>query len=65
MFINLFVVLLLLAADSPIPKFHFQLKKKLEKGPGKGRTKNNLPEGVRTLAQLYALYSHIACFFNQ
>ena len=28
MFINLFVVLLLLAADSPIPKFHFQLKKK-------------------------------------
>ena len=66
MFANLCLVLLLLFADSPVPKFHFQLKKKkLEKSPGKGRTKYNLADGVTALTQLYALYSHGARSFNQ
>ena len=51
MFKNLCLVLLLLFADSPVPKFHFQLKKKkLEKSPRKGRTEYNLGDGVTALA---------------
>ena len=65
MFTNLCLVLLLLFADSPVPKFLFQLKKKkLEQSPGKGRTKYNLADGVTALTQLYALYSHGARSFS-
>ena len=34
MFSNLFLVLLLLLAGSLVPKFQFQVTKKLERGPG-------------------------------
>ena len=51
---------------SLFPKFHCQLtKEKLGRSPGKGRTWYNLADGVTTLAQFYALYSHRARSFNQ
>ena len=40
-------------------------EKKLEKSLRKGLTWYNLADGVTTLAQLYALYSHGARSFNQ
>ena len=66
MFTNLFLVVLMLFADLPIPKFHFQLqKKRLGKSSGKGQTSYNLEDGVTALDQLFALYSHRARSFSQ
>ena len=65
-FTHLCLVLLLLFTDSPVPKFHFQWKKKkLEKSPRKGRTWFNLAYGITALVKLHVLYSHRAPSFNQ
>ena len=58
MFTNLCYVRLLLFADLPVLKFHFQLKKKkLGKSPGESRTWYNLADGVTALAQQAVLYT--------
>ena len=41
------------------------IEKKLERSPGKDRTLYNLADGLRALAQIYALYSHRERSFNQ
>lgn len=59
MFTNLFLVVLMLFADLPIPKFHFQLqKKRLEKSSGKGQTSYNLEDGVTALALSCTMIVH-------
>ena len=63
MFTNLCLVLLSPFADLPVPKFHFQLKKKTRENSR--RKSYNLADSVRALAQLYALYSHRPRSFNQ
>ena len=57
------LVLLLLFADLPVPKFHFQLKKK--KTREKFRRVSDMVDCVTALAQLYALLSYRARSFNQ
>ena len=59
MFTNLCLVLLLLLAGSLVPKFQFQItKKEAREKSGIKLGQYNLADGVTTLAQLYALYSH-------
>ena len=45
--------------------FPFCLRKKLQRGPGKGRTQYNLVDGVTASALLYALHSDRARSFDQ
>ena len=69
MFTKLCLVLLLLFADSPLPKCHFQSQKKKKKktreSPGKGRTQHNLADGVTASAQFYGSIEHRARSFSQ
>ena len=66
MFTKLCLVLLLLFADSPLPKCHFQSqKKKTRESPGKGRTQYNLADGVTASAQFYGSIEHKARSFSQ
>ena len=67
MFTKLCLVLLLLFADSPLPKCHFQSqeKKKTRESPGKGRTQYNLVDGVTASVQFYGSIEHRARSFSQ
>ena len=55
-------------ATCRLPCFEISLsinERKLKNSPGKRADIANLADGVTALAQLYALYSHRARFFNQ